>query len=207
MSGRECSKSARALVAEVLKHPRYKRLCGKVRKYRCRIESEDLLGELNRGIAVAMHSVKMTRGSPMEYLLSRGFHHVQSVVSRELNHSVIEECASCHKRRPYRREPCTTCGGRDFLLHPRYVPLVLIDSGVLSRDDDGQRLSQLDQDKRGADDVMYEDVARNERWAENEVFEMAAQVMIHREIERESKKGRDRRANQRLETDRRELCG
>lgn len=186
MSGKRLSSSVRSLVASTLNHPRYKQLCGKVRKYRCRLDSDDLLGELNLGIATAMHSVKMTRGSPMEYLLSRGFRHVQSVVSKELNHNVIEECAGCNKQRPYRREPCTKCGGRNFLLHPRYVPLVLADSGLIAYDDEGRRISQAQKGQNGAEGI----------------YSAVVQALIQGEI-RHAGLGVERRANQRIETYRR----
>lgn len=118
------------LVERVLASSRLQQLKGRIKKYRCPVETEDLEAELNVGIVEALRSVKMNVGDPMEFLLSRGHRHVQSVVSAALNHGILEECLVCGKERPYRRNPCYTCGSKNFLIHPRYVPLLVDDDGA-----------------------------------------------------------------------------
>ncbi|MFA5936711.1 MAG: hypothetical protein WC822_02420 [Candidatus Paceibacterota bacterium] len=118
-------KSKDELVAKLISHPRYQQARGAARSYNCPVSREDLEAELNRGIAMALQNVDLERGDPMEYLLSRGMLWVKRVVRAECNHNVIEECIICGKVRPYRQEPCSKCGGRDFILHPRFLPFVL----------------------------------------------------------------------------------
>lgn len=118
------------LLDELVQSKRYSQMVGRVNHFATKqqhIEREDLIGEFNRGLCVAVQSVKMNIGDPMEYLLSRGYRHVQHVVQTVLNHETLEECLDCGKSRPYRPNPCYTCNGKNFLIHPRYVALTVGD--------------------------------------------------------------------------------
>lgn len=126
-------------VVALLASDRYHKATLAVRTYRCSVHPDDLVGEFNRGIARALHSVKMDIGDPMEYLISRGFRHVQTIVSQTLNEGVIEECLVCGKSRPYRRNPCYTCGNRNFILHPRFISLLQKDDGSLVIESNNRR--------------------------------------------------------------------
>lgn len=123
------------LVERLVGSPRYSQLRGKVKSFygsRSIVDPDDIEGELNLGIMKALQSVKMNVGDPMEYLLNRGYRHVQMHISAVTNAGVIEECLVCGKQRPYRRNPCYTCDSRNFLIHPRFVPLLTDDDGSVT---------------------------------------------------------------------------
>lgn len=122
------------MVEDLLKSVRYRQVRGKVRQMAAE-DADDLEAELNLGIAVAMYEVKPNVGDPREYLLNRGWWHVHNKVRGKLNQSVQQECMVCGKLRPYRREPCYTCGHSNFLLHPRYLPFLLEENGTFPTDD------------------------------------------------------------------------
>jgi hypothetical protein len=116
------------LIHQMLTSPRYGQAIGKVMSYQFvmgknpAIDRNDLVGEFHRGVAMALKEVRLDIGDPMEYLIARGVLWVKRVVRKECNHTFIEECIICGKVRPYRQEPCYTCGGIDFLISPRFVP-------------------------------------------------------------------------------------
>ena len=75
--------------------------------------------------------VDMDKGNPMEYLIAKGVWAVKQAVRTVLNHEIIEECLTCGKRRPYRQEKCYTCHGLNFVIHPRYIELVIKATGEI----------------------------------------------------------------------------
>lgn len=121
------------LLMRLLESPRYHQAKHSAVRYNCPLEKDDIVAEFHRGVLEASQYVKMDVGDPMEYLISRGLLWVKRCVRKELTNKYLEECMVCGKMRPYRQEGCARCGSRDFLLHPRLLPLVIQQNGTVRR--------------------------------------------------------------------------
>lgn len=122
----------RHLLKRLVNSNRYQQATNRVRRYNSPVGKDDLVAEFNLGVMLATKDVKMNVGDPMEYIIFRGMKHVQMAIRTACNKHMLEECLNCGKVRPYRQAECYTCKERNFLVHPRVLPLEEGPTGEMS---------------------------------------------------------------------------
>ena len=121
----------KSLLDRLMCSDRYKQALGGIHKYHHpRGEYGDLVGIFNEGLMMGLESVDLDKGDPMEYLIYRGYAYMRTQIRNECNKTMIEECTSCGKLRPFRGGKCT-CGNNEFHLHSRMIYIVVQDGEAM----------------------------------------------------------------------------